>query len=754
MAYIRDRHEELTGYQNGNDFTPRVDLGNDFVMVYAFRSGEALYDLIQQYKSKGYVVHLMLAAAWGSYRDYYGFPEDENNKFDESQQDRYGNHIRISAPYMMPSLDFIDYLAERLKIAVDAGVEAIHLEEPEYWEKSGYCEGFKREYEIFYDEKWTPLHEDINVRYKANKLKAHLYKRLITRVSESLKDYAKRKYNRHLKVYVPTHSLLNYTQWNMVSPEAKLLDIPTIDGCIAQVWTGTSRVANVYNGIYKERTFETAFLEYGIMQELVKGTGRKMWFVCDPIDDCYGITWDNYEFNYKRTLIASLLQPKVYRYEICPWPWRIFDDNVYPKIVSTHCNSKDPPAPGATRIPKHYSTLLSGTFQMLGDMNQPEYSFEGINSGVGIFMSDSGMFQRAYPDGIVEDANVKERLLKVKNLNNDTGEIKKDEELMKQLETDDNALLDYIRTESFPNFFGMAMPLLKYGLPVTPVQLDNVRRFTGYLDDYKTLILSYEYMKPESPDINTAIATWLMAGGSLIYIGDGSDPYHNIESWWKKSGYSDPALHLFTLLGFDGRPENGSYDIGKGKLSVLNMSPARLTLSEEHSNNYRSFIKDILASTGENWEYRNDITLRRGPYVISAVMDESCSDESKVITGNFVDMLSSEYNIITEKVIKPDEVAVLFDLDKINDEDFRIVASASRIFNFDITDEGFTSEMKAADLIRSYVRVRMPKEVKSVTAVNEDGKNVELNFTWDEASRTMLIIYESNDKLIKLTGKF
>lgn len=66
-----------------------------------------------------------------------------------------------------------------------------------------------------------------------------------------------------------------------MSPEAALINIPTVDGYIAQIWTGTSREANVYEGVYKERTFETAYLEYGVMQELVKGTGRRMWFLND-----------------------------------------------------------------------------------------------------------------------------------------------------------------------------------------------------------------------------------------------------------------------------------------------------------------------------------------------------------------------------------------------------------------------------------------------------------------------------------------
>ncbi|WP_197080962.1 hypothetical protein [Gordoniibacillus kamchatkensis] len=72
--------------------------------------------------------------------------------------------------------------------------------------------------------------------------------------------------------------MINYTQWRIVSPQALLVHMPACDGFIAQIWTGTSRTRNVYQGVRAERTFETAFLEYGVMQELVRGTGRDMWF--------------------------------------------------------------------------------------------------------------------------------------------------------------------------------------------------------------------------------------------------------------------------------------------------------------------------------------------------------------------------------------------------------------------------------------------------------------------------------------------
>ena len=42
-----------------------------------------------------------------------------------------------------------------------------------------------------------------------------------------------------VECHVPTHSLINYTQWQIVSPESSLLELPAVDGYIAQIWTGT-----------------------------------------------------------------------------------------------------------------------------------------------------------------------------------------------------------------------------------------------------------------------------------------------------------------------------------------------------------------------------------------------------------------------------------------------------------------------------------------------------------------------------------
>ena len=715
-------------------------------------------DRIRQYREKGYVIHLMTGIAWGEYQDYLDGKWDGRKHWDEGQVERSGKDVihNPTVPYMVPTVSFSEYLTERMKIAVDKGVEAIHVEEPEFWDRSGYSEAFKREYEIYYKEPWRPQHEDLDVQYKSARLKAYLYSRAIDRVSAALKEYAKVVYNRDLRFYVPTHSLLNYTQWKIMSPEAALINIPTVDGYIAQIWTGTSREANVYEGVYKERTFETAYLEYGVMQELVKGTGRRMWFLNDPIEDLPSYTWENYEYNYRKTAAASLLHPHIWHYEICPWPHRVFDGryprfqpNIAKKDETSYETDQSRPIPGS------YSTLLSGMFQLFGDMEQKEFCFEGAGDSVGICMSDSGLFQRTFPDGIVNGRKLGDRfaMAKHKNTGNPVDE-EAAEALMKEIREDESLLLDFIQSDAFPQFYGMSLPLLKYGLPVRPVQLDNVRRFAGYLDTLKVLILSYEYIKPEAPDINTAVLSWVMNGGTLLYIGDGSDPFHRIDSWWRKSGYENPARHLFRLAGMEETPEDGVYPAGNGKIVVWNMVPAKICLSRELAQEYRYKVKDALESLGLSWEFRNDLTLHRGPYIISAVMDESVTDEKKVWEGLFADLGENDYPVITHKEIGPDETALLFDFDTIREETFRVIGTSARVLDAQTDDGGFQLKLKTADKIRAYTRVRLPQKAAAALAVDEQGQHVPMEVNWDDASRTLLLCYDSHSEEVTVTGRW
>lgn len=683
-----DRHEERTGVQESSPFSKEFDVQSDFVMVYGLND---LKKRIAPWKKAGYVIHLMTGVSWGDYQDYLFGKFDGINHRDEGQKQKDGTEISHGkdVPYMVPSNAFAHYLAEGLKAAVDCGVEAIHLEEPEFWVHGGYSDAFKREWRVFYKEDWQDPDSSADAQYRAGKLKQYLYTRTLDRLCSEVKEYAMVKYGRDLRFYVPTHSLINYSQWQIVSPESKLIDLPTVDGYIAQVWTDTARTRNVYRGVTAERTFETAFLEYGIMQELVRGTGRRMWFLADPIADDPYHTWKDYRDNYYRTVTASLLNPAVSSYEVSPWPRRV--------MLSEHKGEDG----AMTVIPTAFKTNLLTVMHALRDMaDESENKWLTDTPEAGILMADSAMFERHTPGGSYDD-------------------------------------------RYFSGFYGLSMPLVKAGIAARPVQLDNADRFAGYLDDYKTLILSYEYMKPASPGLHSALAQWVTGGGNLVYVGDGTDPFHKVREWWNegKHNYAEPAEHLFEAMGLKRTPADGSYAVGRGSVTVRRLSPRAIAENPELSDSYRDMVLALL-----NARSKPVFILRRGAYVISA----NVGDEEETLKGTFLNLYDEHLGVVCDPVLKAGSVGLWYDVSRIDKcSSAFLIAASARAEHITPAQRSFTFTLSGPSEMTSAVRIWTKRKPKSVTADQN-----ETAFRYDESTQTSYFEYPSEGKKVKIKITF
>ena len=247
-----DRSEERTAFQESSPYFPETDSRADVAIVYGLN--DTFEERVNRWREAGYRIHVMTGVAWGGYQAYVRGEWDGRQHYDDAQAAEGGFKLEHGLGqghdmfYMMPSKTYARYLSEGLKRVVDAGALAIHLEEPEFWVRGGYGEGFKREWAEFYDEPWQDPASSPDARYRAAKLKQYLYTRTLAYLFHDLKTYAAEKGNLDFKCYVPTHSLVNYAHWRIVSPESQLLTIPDCDGLIGQVWTGTSRTPNVYRG--------------------------------------------------------------------------------------------------------------------------------------------------------------------------------------------------------------------------------------------------------------------------------------------------------------------------------------------------------------------------------------------------------------------------------------------------------------------------------------------------------------------------
>ncbi|HEV2471704.1 MAG TPA: hypothetical protein VGS41_03505, partial [Chthonomonadales bacterium] len=278
------RPETRTSFQVGGFYDPRIDIKADAAMVYGINDDVAAR--LASWRSHGYVPEVMTGVAWGNYQAYFSGKWDGQSHADESQRDRNGEVIGHgpTVPYVCPTESFGKYLCRGVRRAIDAGALAIYLEEPEFWVRAGYSEAFKRQWQSYYHEPWRPPYSSPDAQYRASKLKYYLYRRALQQVFSYVSRYNS-VHGAHIGCYVATHSMLNYSDWRIVSPEQSLANLRGCDGYIGQVWTGTARSPNRYLGEVRERTFETAWCEYGMLRNLVRGTGRSMCFLNDPVED-------------------------------------------------------------------------------------------------------------------------------------------------------------------------------------------------------------------------------------------------------------------------------------------------------------------------------------------------------------------------------------------------------------------------------------------------------------------------------------
>jgi hypothetical protein len=588
----------------------------------------ALPQRIESWRERGYRIHVMTGVSWGQYQDYLYGRFDGINHEDEAQTDRAGNKVSHGGDvyYMCPGTNYGKFLCRGVQRALDAGAQAIHLEEPEFWVRSGYSEGFKREWRAFYGDDWRPPHSSVDAQWRASKLKYFLYRRALQQVFDYVQEYNHRT-GRQVRCYVPTHSLLNYAHWRIVSPESSLAQLSGCDGYIAQVWTGTSRTPNVYDGKLRERTFETAFLEYGAMQNLVRATGRRVWYLNDPVEDNPDHDWNDYRANWESTLVASLFQPEVWRYEVAPWPERIFAGKYRATTGATQ----------RSLIPPAYATELQTVMNALNDLNQPRVEWDCGTAGLGVLASDSLMFQRGEP--APSDPHL-------------------------------------------GNVYGLALPFLKRGMPITPVQLENVA-LPGYLVGFRTLLLTYQGMKPLSPEVHRALADWVKTGGVLVFVDDDTDPFNSVQEWWNTKGrsYATPRIHLFEQLGLSQaspNPDTKPTAVGKGSILWLRQNPVTLTAAAETSARFVDTVRRALARTGVKWTEANHLLLRRGPYVIAAGLDESIAGDPLVLSGRFVSLFDPDLQVSTRIAISPGSRYFLLDLNQTTGGEPKVLASACK----------------------------------------------------------------------------
>jgi hypothetical protein len=273
----------------------------------------------------------------------------------------------------------------------------------------------------------------------------------------------------------------------------------------------------------------------------------------------------------------------------------------------------------------------------LNDLNQTRVEWQCGTDGLGVLVSDSLMFERGEP--APSDSHL-------------------------------------------GNVYGLALPFLKRGMPITPVQLENVP-LPDYLKGFHVLLVSYNGMKPLKPDVHSALASWVKQGGALVVVDDDTDPFNAVHEWWNSNGlsFNTPRVHLFEQLGL----QDKSFDspdqplrVGKGGVIWLHRNPVEFTASAENEEMLVQAVKAAAKASGLKWRETNHLLLRRGPYVIAAGLEESLNNEPLVLSGRFINLLDPELQLTNRVSVAPGARYFLLDLSQRAGEQPVVLASACK----------------------------------------------------------------------------
>ncbi len=171
-----------TLFQEGQPWFGGFDVQAD--MAIAYRVSDTLRDRLVGWKAHGYRAGLMTGLAWGHYESYLSGKWDGHDHQDEAQcmAEAKPRLHGPGIPYMVPGDSYARYLGELLGQAIEAGAEAIFLEEPEFWSGARYGPAFERAWFARYGAPLLDPSADARTWTMGGELQYALYTDLIDRL--------------------------------------------------------------------------------------------------------------------------------------------------------------------------------------------------------------------------------------------------------------------------------------------------------------------------------------------------------------------------------------------------------------------------------------------------------------------------------------------------------------------------------------------------------------------------------------------
>ncbi len=624
---------------------------------------------------------------------------DGREHFEDIELDKNGKRVLCTnvRPYMLPTKGWTEYLKTQVKYSIDGGAAAIYPEEPLAHNYTGYEESFKKAFAKEYGVPWQGGHESPDAFFKTASLKNKLYIQLEQDLCDYTAKYAASK-GSQVDFLIPIHSIFSNLSARLVAPLGTSLRLKGHKGYIGQIWTGPVRwtIGQCSN---KEITFfDSAYVNYDYFANLVADSELVLYLLADPVEDDPRFKWDEYGKWYKQCLAAKLMFPAVSRYEVMPWPDRIF--------LPGYSIGGGTPGPGP------YRTVLMSCLTALQNMPPgARRDVSGGTKGIGMIIGDSAMWQNS--NRPVQDP-----------------------------------------------FMGLLIPVLKKGIPVSSVPIE--RSGDGdYMKNFRLLMLSYEGWKPQKKAYHDNLLRWVRNGG-LLLVFDTKDTFDGIDMFWKQQGFASPQAQLLNKLGaaygFAGDNVSAgdvSYfhkSFGRGHVVVSSLSPKTFVDEKTARQKFLPILRACFAKhIGQTLDEPRFLTARRGDFLIAHTFDTT-----RTIDGTFIDIFNESLPVIESPYLAQDSSHILFDIsDKVSGATPRLLYTTYRLMGKrELAKETaffITGPTGTEGRARLYSGGR---KIDSISAFTRAGRAVGTNFT-ESLDGTALVKFPYNARgtAVKITWK-
>lgn len=372
-AYVQTRDAmEMDGarttFQVSAPFDGSMALPADMVMVYDTED--------RGWAGQGYTMAAMQMMNKADGNEYHTqHPEDLQIQADgrgiygsqPGEGRPWNDIISESSRNSYQSQEFIDWQKQRLtRMVENYHPQTVVFEEPEYFRRGLYGEGYKELWKQHYGSDWVDPISSPEAVLLSQRLNVALECNAIHQLSDHYKSL-----NPSGLFGVAAHSHFNYRAHDITAGIYSMAATGKVDAIIGQAWSDTIKHSFLYNGREIQRPFLLGYLEYATYIDAAVKNDAQLFALIDPMsDEREKHTEEQLRALNRHQVASSLMHPEINRWENCIWPDRAFRD-----------------------VSGDYKTELLSIYNALNDVSGEAYALTAGTPGVTYLMSDTFTWQ-------------------------------------------------------------------------------------------------------------------------------------------------------------------------------------------------------------------------------------------------------------------------------------------------------------------------------------------------------------------------